>query len=67
MPWMLLKRRSKALWSWPYLKLIGKDIAVPFDGSWNQLGFTAVYCSWSVISIATGKVVDYHVASKVYN
>ena len=40
------------------------DIRVSFDGSWSQRGFTAAYGYGSVVSIETGKVLDYYVACK---
>lgn len=40
------------------------DVEVSFDGAWSHRGYTAQYGFGSVISIETGKVLDYHVASK---
>ena len=40
-------------------------IEVSFDGSWSQRGFTAAYGYRTAVSIRSGKVLDYHVASKV--
>ena len=41
------------------------DLAVSYDGSWSQRGFTTSYGFGSVISNKTGKILDYHVVSKV--
>ena len=41
------------------------EIPVSFDGTWSKRGFTANHGVGFVISISTGKVLDYEVLSKV--
>ena len=41
------------------------NVEVSFDGSWSQRGYTAAYGYGAVVSVRSGKVLDYHVASKV--
>jgi hypothetical protein len=41
------------------------DVAVSFDGTWAKRGFTSLVGIVFVISVDTGKVLDYHCLSKV--
>lgn len=41
------------------------DAAVSFDGTWAKRGFTSLTGVVFVISVDTGKVLDYHVISSV--
>jgi hypothetical protein len=41
------------------------DVVVSFDGTWAKRGFTSLTGIVFVISVDTGKVLDYHVLSKV--
>ena len=38
-------------------------IAVSFDGTWAKRGFTSLIGVFFVISLDTGKVLDYHILS----
>ena len=48
-----------------YDQCIDAEIGVSFDGTWSQRGFTANHGIGFVISVDTGKVLDFEVLSKV--
>ncbi|PFX13035.1 hypothetical protein AWC38_SpisGene22927 [Stylophora pistillata] len=41
------------------------EVPVSFDGTWSRRGYSANLCVSSVISAASGKVLDFEVISKV--